>query len=107
MAGLALALAASLAGVLLGARTLGIANAALLGPSGTALALAGTLAFASAASRPALLPLALVFAADRLAHRLARRRLWLDGLLFAAGCLIPLGLALALARLSFGPLHLP
>jgi hypothetical protein len=105
---LALALAASLAGVLVAGRSLGVTNATLIGPSGTALALAGSLAFFSGASRPALLLLALVFAADRVARRLAsRRHLWLESLVFAAGCLIPLGLALALARLSSGPLRLP
>jgi len=105
---LALALAASLAGVLVAARSLGVANAVLIGPTGTALSLAGALAFSNAASRPALLLLALVFAADRIARRLApRRHLWLDGLLFAAACLIPLGLALALLRLTSGPLHPP
>ena len=105
---LALALAASLAGVLVGGRSLAVTNATLIGPTGTALALAASLAFVSTASRPALLLLALVFAADRVARRLAsRRHLWLEGLVFAAACLIPLGLALALARLSSGPLRLP
>ena len=100
LAGLALALAASLAGVLVAGRSVALANAALIGPSGSALALAGTLVLYGAASRPALLLLALVFAADRLARRLGRR-FWLERLLFAAGCLIPLGLALLVAR--FGP----
>jgi hypothetical protein len=98
---LALALAASLAGVLAAGRSLALANAALIGPSGSALALAATLVLQGAASRPALVLLALVFAADRLARRLASRRLWLVRLLFAAGCLVPLGLALLVAR--FGP----
>jgi hypothetical protein len=107
VAELALALAASLAGVLVAGRSLGVTNATLIGPTGTALALAGTLALSGGASRPALLPLALVFAADRVARRLAsRRHLWLESLLFAAGCLVPLGLALAIARLSSGPLLL-
>ncbi len=107
LAALALALAAALAGVLAAGRTLGIANASLIGPTGTALALAGGLAFSSPASRPALLLLALVFAADRLARRLApRRQLRVGSLLFAAACLIPLSLALAIARLSSGPLLL-
>jgi hypothetical protein len=105
VAQLALALAASLAGVLLAGRTLALANAALIGPSGAALALAGTLALHGGASRGALLLLALVFAADRAARRLASRRyLWLERLLFAAGCLVPLGGALALARMGGGPL---
>jgi hypothetical protein len=65
LAELALALAASLAGVLVADRSLGVANATLVGPAGTALALAGSLALSSGASRPALLLLALVFAADR------------------------------------------
>jgi hypothetical protein len=105
LAGLALALAASLAGVLLAARSLALANAALIGPSGSALALAGTLSLYGSASRPALLLLALVFAADHLAHRLARRRwFWLERLLFAVFCLLPLGLALALARFGLDAL---
>jgi hypothetical protein len=108
LAELALALAASLAGALVGGRSLGIANAALVGPTGTALALAGILALFGGADRPALLLLALVFAADRLARRLAsRRHRWLETLLFAAGCLIPLGLALTVARLASGPLRWP
>lgn len=105
VAQLALALAASLAGVLLAGRTLALANAALIGPSGAALALAGALALSDAASRSALLLLALVFAAERVARRLAsRRHLWLERLAFAAGCLVPLGCALALARSGVGSL---
>ena len=105
LAQLALALAASLAGVLVAGRSLALANAALIGPSGSALALAGTLVLYGAASRAALLLLALVLAADRLARRLAsRRRLWLERLLFAAGCLLPLGLALLVARFGAGAL---
>jgi hypothetical protein len=108
LAELALALAASLAGVLLAGRSLALTNGSLVGPTGTALALAGTLALSGGASRIALLLLALVFAADRLARRLASRRyLWLERLLFALGCLVPLGLALTVARLSSGPLLLP
>ena len=43
--------------------------------------------------------------ADRVARRLAsRRHLWLERLLFAAGCLVPLGGALALARMGGGAL---
>ena len=71
VAQLALALAASLAGVLLAGRTLALANAALIGPSGAALALAGALALSDAASRSALRQLALVFASERVARRLA------------------------------------
>ncbi len=108
LAELALALAASLAGVLLAGRSLALTNGSLVGPTGTALALAGTLALSGGASRIALLLLTLVFAADRLARRLASRRyLWLERLLFALGCLVPLGLALTVARLSSGPLLLP
>jgi hypothetical protein len=108
LAELALALAASLAGALTGGCSLEVANAALVGPTGTALATAGTLALYGGASRPALLVLALVFAADRLARRLAsRRHRWLETLMFAAGCLVPVGLALAIARLASGPLRLP
>ena len=74
----------------------------------TALALAGTLALFGGASGIALLLLSLVFAADRFARRLASRRwLWLERARFAAGCLVPLGLALAVARLSSGPLLVP
>lgn len=62
-------------------------------------ALAGMLALYGGAGRLALLLLALVLVADPTAARLAaRRHLWLERLLFAAGCLIPLGLALAVAR---------
>jgi hypothetical protein len=105
LAQLALALAASLAGVLLAGRALGVVNAALIGPAGAALALAGTLALYSTASRLALLLLALVFTADRVARRLASRRyLWLERLLFAAGCLVPLGGAVAVARIGGGAL---
>ena len=105
---LALALAASLAGVLVAGRSLALTNGSLVGPTGTALALAGTLALSGGANRIALLLLALVFAADRLARRLASRRwLWLERLVFAAGCLVPLGLALAVARLNSGPLLAP
>ncbi len=108
LAELALALAASLAGVLVAGRSLALTNGSLVGPTGTALALAGTLALFGGASRIALLLLMLVFAADRFARRLASRRyLWLERLMFAAGCLVPLGLALAAARLSSGPLLLP
>jgi hypothetical protein len=105
LAQLTLALVASLGAVLAAARGFGLANATLIGPAGTALALVGTLALYSAVSRIALLLLALVFLADRVAHRLAsRRRLWLERLLFAAGCLIPLGLALAVTRAGGGAL---
>jgi hypothetical protein len=105
LAQLTLALVASLAALLVAARGLGPANATLIGPAGTALALAGTLALFSAASRIALLLLALVFFAEQTAHRFAsRRHLWLDRLLFAAGCLIPLGLALAVAQAGRGAL---
>ena len=108
VAELALALAASLAGVLVAGRSLALTNGSLVGPTGTALALAGTLALFGGASRIALLLLALVFAADRLARRLASRRwLWLERVMFAAGCLVPLGLALAVARLGSGPLLVP
>lgn len=99
LAQLAVALAASLLGVLVAGRSLHLMNATLLGPTGTVLALAGSLALFSEASRIALLLLAAVFAADRVAAGLAPRRLpWLEPVLFAAGCLIPLGLAVAIAR---------
>jgi hypothetical protein len=105
LAGLALAVAASLGGVLLATRSLALANAALIGPSGSALALAATLVLYDGASRVALSILALVFAADRLARRLrSRRRFWLERLRFAACCLIPLALALAVARFGLGGL---
>jgi len=105
LAELALALAAALAGVLVAGRSVALANAALIGPSGSALALAATLVLYGAASRPALVLLALVFAADRLARRLAsRRRFWLEPLLFAAFCLLPLGLALLVARFGLSAL---
>jgi hypothetical protein len=98
-AALALALAAGLAGAQVASRTPGLANAALLGPSGAALALAATLVLYSAASRLALALLALVFAADWLARRRpVGHRLWLGRLLFAAGCLLPPTLALLVAR---------
>jgi hypothetical protein len=102
LAQLALALAASLAGVLLATRSPALPNAALIGPSGSALALAGTLVLSGSGSRIALLLLGLVFAAEGLARRLvSRRRFRLERLLFAALCLLPLGLALVVAR--FGP----
>lgn len=105
LAELSLALAASLAGVVVAGRSLGVANASLVSSTGTALVLAATLALFSDGSRIALLALALTFAADRVARRLASRRyLWLERLVFAAGCLVPVGLALAVARLSTGPL---
>ena len=58
VAELALALAASLAGVLVGARSLALTNGSLVGPTGTGLALAGTLALFGGAA-VALLLLAL------------------------------------------------
>jgi hypothetical protein len=102
---LALALAASIGGVLVAGGRLGITNANLIGPSGAALALAATLALFASGSRTALALLALVFAADRFAKRVAPRRyVWLERALFAFGCLVPLGLALAVVRLGTGAL---
>lgn len=94
---LALALAAALAGTGLATRSTAV-DQILLGASGTLLALATTLALFSEANRIALLLLTAVFAADWTTRQFAPTA-GAARVVFAICCLVPLLLAMILARL--------
>lgn len=95
---LAVALAAALAGAGLATPSRAIDRKMLLGAGGTLLALAATLALFSEANRIALLLLTAVFAADWTTRQFALTA-GTARVVFATCCLVPLLLAMILARI--------
>lgn len=99
LAQLALALAAAVGGAALLGRAADRAGAVLLGPASLALGLAVNLALFSEADRLALLCLAPILWADWLTRQLARGKpAGVQWLVFAGGCLFPIGLAATVIR---------
>ena len=99
IAQLALALAAAVAGATLLGQAADLARAALIGPASLTLAIAATLALFSEVSRLGLLCLVPILWADWLTRRLARGKpAWVQWLVFAVGCLFPIGVAATVVR---------